>query len=183
MEWNTELKLEETKYFLDRMRETKTNPKACYFNYNAYLSAWHSTLETLLNDAAVYYGIRNYYWQKHNEIPKWLKTKEEKYLYAATKLRNARAIEFFGWIASKLPEKRQIGLSKERNESVHEGKKIDIDLKPIEITLPNGHFSLRGFVEYHKFEKEIAPYVEKCEKGYLFVEKIVVETKTKLQLG
>lgn len=178
MKPNTQLILEESKYFLDTMQETTTEAKKCLFNYHAFLSASFCTLDTLLVEGAVFFELQEYYKQNYHEIPNKIKRLEEKYLYLATKLRKERALEFFNWIVQKYSEPLIKKLRKDRNKAVHEGE-TPVVPKPFNIILPDGHFNLKGLTEYEEFKKEITPCFEECEKGYLLMKSIVDEAHSK----
>ncbi|MGD0072363.1 MAG: hypothetical protein ABSB71_12490 [Candidatus Bathyarchaeia archaeon] len=179
----SEQKLEEAKYFLEGMKKTRIEPKSCYFNYSAFLSAWRSVFETLLYEGAIYYGIYDQYLKRYRKIPRELKSNEEKYLFIAAQIGNSQAVEFFGWMKAKLTEIRHTDLYQERNKAVHEGKIPEINYVPFQIGLPDGHFSLIGFTESRRFQKQITPYITNCEEEYCIAEKTVKEAVAKFHIN
>lgn len=109
---DTRFKLEEARYFLEKLIETKDDPKLSYFYLSAFLSAWRSVLDVVLCDLVKHYPLGL-------DGKSELKITDRDFWVAANALNHTEALRFIGWWRQKADIVRKHPLSKERNKIVH----------------------------------------------------------------
>lgn len=109
---DTMFKLEEARYFLEKLIETQDDPKLSYYYLSAFLSAWRSVLDVMLCDFVEHYPLR---LTDKSE----LKITDRDFWVAANALNSAEALRFIEWWRQKADIVRKHPLSKERNRIVH----------------------------------------------------------------
>jgi len=177
---NTRNKLEEARFFLNKVQETMTDSKINHFYLSAFLASWRSVLDVLLYDFAEYYGMIDYYGKQpaRKNVPFKKMTSRESFRVAAADLRDSAALEFIDWWDEKMEEVRVLWnhrLWKKRTEAIHEG------LKPYPIiVLPfatSTEFSFAGYARYKRYVEDMSDFIEKCQEGLALMERIVSDAE------
>ena len=174
---NTRNKIEETRFFLNKVQETMTDSKINHFYLSAFLASWRSIPDVLLYDFAEHYEITDYYKKLERVTSFRAMTNESSFRLAARNLKNAEALEFIGWWVRKMKEICNLELSSKRIEAVHKG------LQPYPIIVSpfatSTGFNLAGYVRYKKYVGDMSDIIGKCQEGLALMEDIVNEAERK----
>jgi len=178
---NTRNKLEEARFFLNKVQETMTDSKINHFYLSAFLASWRSIPDVLLYDFAEHYRITDYYKKLECVTSFRAMTTESSFRLAARNLRNSEALEFIGWWVRKMKEIRNLELSSKRIEAVHKGlQSYPIIVSPF---ATSKGFNLAGYVRYEKYVADMSDIVGKCQEGFALMEDIVNETEREFDVS
>jgi len=182
---HAEKKLNESKYFLERVKDSLNEEKLHLFS--AFLVSWRSVFDILLLDAAIIFDL-GFTREKHFS--------QVKYTEAAIQLDNYDALRFYKWWKNVLKKLQEEPLYKERNFSVHRGafeppgpEHVEYDETIDDYINYTASVTFRGsIIEYQPFSAhpEI-PFVitpiheseidEDCERAYEMMFEIVENGK------
>jgi hypothetical protein len=181
MQLNTRNKLEEARFFLNKIQETLTDSKISYFYLSAFLASWRSIPDVLLYDLAQLYGIINYFEKIERSTSFRAKRNKDSFRFAAKELRNSEALEFLAWWTRKMRQICDLELSNRRIEAVHEGlSPYPIIVSPFATPTT---FDLAGFVRYQKYKADMGDIIGKCRDGLALMEDVVNEAERKFRVN